>query len=258
MTEAIKDPRLLVVDIETAMVQDAAARAAICNRVRKTVHASHEKKRKAIKAKYKLKETVEKHLAELGSRAGQEIVLTNDAIHSTPLNGGLGEVFCCGFALGEQPPQCYYRKDIGGIMAHPPAAGCSGYDGEKELLTAFMGFVREEPLVGFAGHNVEFDLRFLFQRCAVRGVPVPVSLASAIKYRSSKNVFDTMTIWSGWQGKRVSLDELAEYLGIPGKTEEVSGAVVPHLIENNHGAKVVEYNLNDVEVSRQVAWRLGV
>lgn len=251
------DPSLVTIDIETCRVQDAHRKQGILEAVRDEVTKTHAAARDKIVRRYKRDETIARKLDELGEPGENVAKLQDEFLAKTALNAGLGEIFCIGYAIGDAPAQCLYRRDLGGIVAHPPCAGSVGYESEGEMLEAFNRLFDAEgtatPLL--AGHNIEFDLRFIFQRCAILEIKCAHQINSAVLWRYPKNVFDTMQTWAGF-GQRVSLSALAGYLGIDAK-EGMTGDLVPAAIEGGNGGRVVEYCIDDVDATRKVARRLG-
>lgn len=74
------------------------------------------------------------------------------------------------------------------------------------------------------GHNTEFDIRFLFQRCIRHGIRIPQSIRHAFDYTGRPDYTDTMRIWAGYKGY-VKLKDLArELLGDAG--DDIDGSEV--------------------------------
>ena len=129
---------------------------------------------------------------------------------------------------------------------------------EKKALSEFLAFMKEfdcdtDEIVG---HNIlGFDLPFVFQRCLIHSIPVRPFINLADFH--VRGVFDTMHRW--WLGakRNISLDDIAWALGIESsKTAEVEGSKVFELYQAGRLAKIREYNLNDVRVTRKVYERM--
>lgn len=110
----------------------------------------------------------------------------------------------------------------------------------------------------FVGANVMgFDMRFIAQRCAINGVPMPKSgmtwLASS--YDRSK-YFDVLDVWSfGDKTQRPSLDRLCRYLDVDTSKFDEEGKIDGSMVwpiwrdEGQTGAeRIARYNARDVMV----------
>lgn len=131
-----------------------------------------------------------------------------------------------------------------------------------EFMDLMSGF--EPEFDELVGHNIlNFDLPFIYQRCLVNNVPVPL-LFNLADYQIH-GVYDTMHHW--WLGakRRVGLDDLAWALGIESsKTGDVEGSRIHEFYysatteEERKDAllKIREYNLNDVRATRKIYERM--
>ena len=131
---------------------------------------------------------------------------------------------------------------------------------EARTLRAFWkllkGFNTKRDLV--VGHNIfDFDLLFLYKRSIIQRVRPSVSL-SFTRYRSQP-IFDTMHEWEKWRWSRkhISLDELAGILGLESsKQDGMDGSkVYDKFCAGCHG-EIAEYCMRDVELTRQVYYRM--
>lgn len=129
---------------------------------------------------------------------------------------------------------------------------------EGEALARFLSLVAnfDRETDELVGHNiVDFDLPFIFQRCAANGLRVP-NIVNLGEY-SVRGVYDTMRAW--WRGMRrhVSLDDVAWALGLESsKTEAVEGSRVFDLYHAGKLREIRDYNIADVRVTRAVYERL--
>jgi 3'-5' exonuclease len=223
----------LFVDIETVPTQRVDVIAAI----RAEVESEAEAKAESIRRQYVKPETVEKHLAELRASVPSLI----DAAHRrTALDGGFGEVLAIGWAIEDQPAKTRIRR-----LDEP----------EADLLRAFFAELPAPTLTAlrWIGHNiVNFDLRFLWQRCLVLGIrpPVPIPLEDS----REGLVFDTMLAWAGrWnRDKWPSLDELCRVFALPSPKGDLDGSQVWSHAQAGRYEEIAEYCLRDVEAVRQV------
>tara|TARA_B100001123_G_scaffold449979_1_gene617816 strand:+ start:1629 stop:2339 length:711 start_codon:yes stop_codon:yes gene_type:complete len=105
----------------------------------------------------------------------------------------------------------------------------------------------------FVGHNViDFDLRFIAQRCILKKVQPSVAVPMNARHGSGR-VFDTMREWAGYRGT-VKLDTLAKAFGIQSKSMDGSG--VFDLCQNGMWKELAAYNLDDVRITREVYKRM--
>ena len=131
---------------------------------------------------------------------------------------------------------------------------------EASILQTFFANVADEmdgrgqyPRITWVGHNViEFDLRFLKQRSLICNVPPAVFIPADARH--GKTVFDTMKEWAGWKGY-VKLDALCDAFGIPGKSD-VDGSMVGDLWDAGEYEKIRQYNIDDVQLVRNVYRRM--
>ena len=104
------------------------------------------------------------------------------------------------------------------------------------------------------GHNVQFDIRFLYQRFIVNGLPVPYWLPINAKPLDTDKVFDTMVQWCGPRDY-VKLAALCAGLGIE-VPETIDGAEVPKAWLEGRYDEIRAHVLADVEAVRQVHYRM--
>jgi 3'-5' exonuclease len=165
----------------------------------------------------------------------------------TALDGGQGEIVAIGFGFEDEPVEVLHRN-----LREP----------ESGLLKAFAARVRQEMTdnnesaygVRFIGHNVGFDLRFLYQRFVVAGVK-PGFYLHHDKRLVSDNVFDTMSAWAGY-GNRISLDNLCLALGIPSPKDVIDGSRVWDFVKSGRIEEVAAYCKRDVETVRTIHERM--
>lgn len=213
------------IDIETVPTQDEAVREEIAATVRPPATMS--------KA-----ETIAKWEIEQKPTAAAE------AVAKTALDGGYGHVVCIGWAIGD-----------GEVSASVLDPKYGGVDHERSYLEAiFTKITAARPFSGrtvIVGHNVaEFDLRFLWQRACVLGVPVPPWFPRDPK-PWAENVHDTMAMWAGRNG-RISLDRLAKIFGVGGKFDGMTGADVARVWAGGDLARIADYCRQDVEITRAI------
>ena len=162
-----------------------------------------------------------------------------DKIGGTGLDGAFGQVFCIGWAWGDEQVRVEYSP---------------GLDEAAVLGAFFADMPRGFQTVRVIGHNVAtFDLRFLKQRAMVLGVKPPACLPFDAK-PWDLTIFDTMVQFAG-VGKTIGLDRLALAFGIPGK-RGMSGADVWPAVKANRFQEVADYCADDVILTRAVFRRM--
>ena len=172
--------------------------------------------------------------------------------HKTGLNGAYGQVFC--IAVSFHHPS--YPDDL-----EPTAVVLYDSQGsESRLLEMFIFAIQEvikktnthKDAVQFIGHNVWWDLGFLFKRCVINGIKPPVNLQPK---RYSDSVIDTMQLWCGHEG-RISLGELCDVLGVPTPKDGIDGSQVWQNVQDGNIERVLEYCKADVIATRECYKRL--
>jgi len=171
-----------------------------------------------------------------------------EAWRKTALFGDQGEIVCIGWAIEDGEPNILSR----GI-----------HGSEYELLESFFTIVASQlnkRPPSWVGHNVTFDLRFLFHRAVILGVKPCLNL-----YLDSKpfgeRIQDTMIMWAGLRDK-ISLDRLCRALGIQTKGDDladgeyIDGSLVWDFIKRGEVSKVATYCKADVIRCREVYKRM--
>lgn len=213
---------IITFDIETIPTQcsDVVARLA------KTVKAP---------SNYKDEEKIQAYIAEK-----QKTVADN-----TCLNGAYGEILSIACAIDDLEPQVFCIDDL----TFP--------DREKTILTLFFLYIEEHYRVNrdlpptWVGHNiVNFDIRFIYQRCIINQVK-PFAHFPINKKPWDKAIFDTMTQWAG-EKNAIRLDDLCFALSIPTPKTDLDGSKVWEYVQAGKINEVSEYNRQDVIATRAV------
>jgi hypothetical protein len=171
----------------------------------------------------------------------------DDFLAKTSFDGAFGRVLCIGYAVDDEPVQCFYNEK-----------------NEKETLRQFWDLVNALSIyppknpqynpdydLQFIGHNImDFDLRFLYQRSIVLGVKPPYELNFA-RYRNYP-IFDTMKEWSKWSNISTGLEYLAVALGIPSPKDGIDGSQVAEFYNQGKVNDILEYCKRDVGTTREV------
>jgi DNA polymerase elongation subunit (family B) len=169
-----------------------------------------------------------------------------EVIAKTSFDGSVGHICCIGWAWELDGVQVAWMEDVGDerkLLA----------DALASIGNRLDGISWHQPVI--VGHNVAgFDIRFIWQRAIVLGIPVPRWFPRDPKPWGN-DVFDTMM---AWDPKRfISMDNLSLSLGIDGKGD-VDGSMVAGLWSNKEFQKLSDYCRSDVERTRKIHHRMMV
>lgn len=164
-----------------------------------------------------------------------------------------GKIVCIGIGIFRWVDPVGWELDLFSFAGHE----------EVEILRNFAVFCEKQannqPGFGFAGHNIrEFDLPFIGRRMLINGVPLPISLQLQNKKPwELSHHFDTMAYWKfGDYKSYISLELLANVLGIDTPKQGISGADVQHLYyEQNNLPAIVAYCKKDVIATARIIQR---
>lgn len=188
------------------------------------------------------KDLIAKWESEMAATKAPEVAEL--AWRKTSLDGTYGRVFSIAWKFADESQ--------GGHFIH---------DGNDEvlLLKDFFSHVQRQldkathgrpPF--FIGHNLEWDLKFLFRRCIILGIQPVFELP--FKGRHDKDYFCTMQGWCA-HGERISLANLCTALNIPAKTEMDGSMVCDYWLAGRFD-EISQYNKEDVDVTLAAYKRL--
>jgi hypothetical protein len=169
-------------------------------------------------------------------------LIVADAVAKTSFNGALGSICVIGWAWDDEPVESV------------TTAGWS----ERDMLSCFVSCVTTQSDFGpktVVGHNVAFDIRFLWQRAFVLGVEMPRWFPRETK-PWSRDLFCTMHRWGG-DRDYTDLDNLCKALGIEGKGD-FDGSMVAAAWAAGEYDKVASYCRADVDRVRQIHKRMQI
>lgn len=189
-------------------------------------------------ANLKKEETIQKWHEEKAHAAAEEVYA------KTGLGGLKGEICSIAWAVDEGEIQGQIRK---------PG------ESEATLLTDFFLSVVHDirrngegahPRLEWVGHNVlEFDLRFIKQRCLIHRIHPDLRVPADARHNKG-SVFDTMREWCGFRGF-VSQDALCKAFGLAPKAG-MTGADVWPAYQAERYEDILAYNRNDVNAVREM------
>ena len=174
---------------------------------------------------------------EMASVKAEEV--GDEAWRKTALDGTHGRVLCIGWKVPgmERNTQSDYPGE--------------GINEAQTILRAFAGIQTDLQQVNgstnmrspfFIGHNIVFDLKFLFRRCVILGIKPPFDLP--FWGRNGKDYYCTMKSWCEY-GERISQSNLLAALGVdePG---DMDGSMVCDAWLNGELERIGEYCAQDV------------
>jgi len=127
---------------------------------------------------------------------------------------------------------------------------------EKEALEEFAQILKSDRIntYYFIGHNIRFDLKFLYRRFVILGIDPGFKLPFDGRHKS--DFYCTSEAWAGFN-QRISQKDLAEVLGFKGKPDDIDGSQVFDYYQAGKIAEIEEYNRFDVETVRKIYNRLN-
>lgn len=136
-------------------------------------------------------------------------------------------------------------------------------DDEKELLTEFCKtiehFREHNKDIIFCGHNIkEFDIPYICRRMLINGMALPECLnLSGLKPWQVPHQ-DTLELWRfGDYKSYVSLDLLAQVLGVPSSKSDIDGSMVASTYWKDKDLdRIAQYCLRDVYTTALVYMKL--
>lgn len=248
----------LYIDIETVPSHDPAIRAEIS-----AAHAVDDalpeirpaaNLRDPEKIAADIAARTERALRELADAKIKAAAAAEKEWRDTALDGGSGHIAVIGYSLG--------AGAVATAVAIPPAARAAGrYDyhpgAERIALSSFFATIDPPPGVRppiVVGHHVTFDVRFIFQRAVIIGVPLPPWWPVDARPWDRSRINDTMTMWAG-ERDRISLDRLCRCLGVGGKGD-IDGSKVWDALAAGRISDVVNYCRDDVTRARECHRRM--
>ncbi len=184
-----------------------------------------------------------------------------EAVNKTALDAATGSIIAIGMATDDGEPLVLTRDPADESDADllrrafnhlsdclNAATPISPTDGSR--------MYRPDPYL--VGHNVAFDLGFLWRRAVIHGVIPDFTLPSPDAARHGKNCFCTMQHWAGY-GQRISLSRLSRALGLPDPKQNadgISGANAWNFWREGDVAMVKTYCAADVIAARSIFQRM--
>ena len=203
--------------------------------LRAELAASAEQRKAECKApaNYKDAEKIEAYLVEARRKIDDDIDADAEKQYrATSLDGTFGEVFCVAWAIEDG------RIEVSDL---PGALNALGAAYEP----------RDVPCI--IGHNVQWDIRFMWQQAKIKNIAAPRWWPIKAKPWEDA-IFDTMTQWAG-VGNRIKLDKLCKAFGVKGKNGFDGSMVYDAWLDGRHD-QIREYCADDVMRVRELYRRM--
>lgn len=169
--------------------------------------------------------------------ADKKPLLIDEAVRKTSFDGTYGRVIVFGMAVDNADPEVWHSAFEADLLKHI-----------AEIIVP--------PSPNIIGHNVSWDIRFLWQRFAVNNIPAPYWLGVAIRAKPW-DFGDTMLMWNPDREKRISLDKLCRALGVPTSKGKMDGSMVYEYFLAGKLEEIAAYCAGDVAATREVYRRLA-
>jgi len=161
----------------------------------------------------------------------------DEIYRSRSLNSMEGEIFCIGYAVGDEPVMVECQEE-----------------GEELLMMTFISSLKARidlrESVIWVGHNIlTFDMAWLWRRAIKYDLPMFANMIKLDRYKH--NIHDTMVMWRGADFKDyTSLDDLARWLGL-GETVGSGADVYDQYLAGEY-EKIINHCKMDVELTRKI------
>jgi hypothetical protein len=178
---------------------------------------------------YKKQESIDEWMAENKQR------LVDEQVHKACFDGATGKIVCIGWA---------WDGDTVNVVKGDEA---------DNLNVLFYDISTIKDMAEVIGHNVMFDIRYIWQRAVVNGIKPPWQ----VKWHGKPwDHQDTMLMWNPERDKKISLDRLCKALGIPTSKGDMDGSKVWQAFKDGRINEIAEYCARDVEAVRQCHKRM--
>jgi predicted PolB exonuclease-like 3'-5' exonuclease len=178
-------------------------------------------------------DTIEKWYVEKAPEIAKE------KFKARALDSMQGEILCIGYAIDDGEPRCI--RD----------------GGEYDILAHFYESVMDEYVGShtFIGWNIgSFDIVWLWRKAVKYDLRGLRNLFNRDRYRG--NCVDLMQIWASDYKNYNKMDDVAKFLGLPGKPEGMDGSKIYDLYLEGRMDDIVDYCLNDVSTVRDIYRRI--
>jgi len=230
----IKNDSFLALDIETIPSGDPTE---IKAEIAETISAP---------ATMKKSETIADWHNGVGKYAGKKEALIEEIFRKRALDGGTGIVISAAYDHIGPSVSSHGNFFTATFTQGPTDSSRSGdaKDEENLLRTLFDYLDISTRAPFFVGHNIRFDLEFLWKRAVILGIKPNFKLP--FLGRHDIDFYCTMQAWAGYN-KYIAQDELCKILGLPKKPDDINGSnIYDHYLRNDFD-RIREYNKSDVK-----------
>lgn len=202
----------------------------------------------SLKDPENIAEWKKKKLEELKTKAEATKKKLEKELRSEALVSYKGRILCISYAIGD-----------GAIKTLDSTIDKKYFEeAEKDMLIMFYDSIKDYNAVGFVGHNLEFDLMFIFHRALAFGLKRLASIVRRDNGYSKGRDWDTMEMAGGgivWKNK-ISLDNLCNLIKIPTSKDEMNGSEVFDYYLKGEIDKIRTYCEKDVLSTRLCYYKL--
>lgn len=172
------------------------------------------------------------------------------------------KILTIGAAFGEDQPECFI--DLTNYNELDVLKVFERYL-KKNLEEKILEGIEEERYVFhdviFIGHNLKnFDLQLLYVKSMKYQLPYIAQLVGPARKRfNNQKSYDTMEEWNaGNPTSFISLDEIAQILGIQGKKGSMDGSKVYGKFKEGLINEIISYQKDDINLTREVYRRMQI
>jgi hypothetical protein len=163
----------------------------------------------------------------------REIIYRKQALNSME-----GQICCISCMINDDEPVSFALGDI-------------NIENELDILEKFYDYVSRLSISEWVGFNLrKFDLPWIW-RHAIRYRLYELYFEIP-KERFDKRVVDIMEEWSTDYNDHNSLNDIAMFLGVGGKTDGVDGSMVYDMYINGEIDKIKSYCEDDVRLTKKI------
>jgi hypothetical protein len=146
-----------------------------------------------------------------------------------------GEILCIGYAIDNDDPEVITGNE----------------KWQLEILHSLISVAQDSHT--FIGWNIKsFDIPWLWRKAIQHNLPNVRNLFNRDRYRG--NAIDLMEVWASDFKNYNKMQDVAKYLGLPGKTDGIDGSMIYGLYLDGKMNEIIEYCKNDVSTAREI-WR---
>jgi Predicted 3'-5' exonuclease related to the exonuclease domain of PolB len=169
-----------------------------------------------------------------------------DAVHATGLMPAYNQIVSLAWAFEGGTPMVYSGPEAGILEAF------------MEDVSRIVSGTRNGLSIRWVGHNiVGFDLPCIWWACIRNKVPYAfLPHPRQVKPWETTKVVDTLYQLAGTNTKGMSLGNMAKLFGIEDRLPDMDGSKVWNMYCYGRIAEIEDYNIADVEITRELYLRI--